>query len=169
MQYNRLLAVQYAAMWWSSYNPMFRAFPDDCTNFVSQCLWAGGMPMEVTARRDTGWWYLGPADQWSLSWAVAHSLRWYLEVSGRAERRETARELELGDVISYDWNRDFTWTHSTIVVGFDPAGEPLVAAHSLPSWGRSWRYRDSPAYTDRVQYLFSHITLPGTTNTTTSP
>jgi hypothetical protein len=167
--YDRIQAVQYAAMWWSSFNPMFRAFPDDNTNFVSQCLWAGRMPMEVTLRRDTGWWYLGPAEQWSLSWVFAHSLYGYLDLSGRGEPRETAGELELGDVISYDWNRDDIWTHNTIVVGFDPTGEPLVAAHSLPSWGRPWRYLDSPAYLEQVQYRFWHITLPQATNTTTNP
>jgi hypothetical protein len=158
--YDRSQAVQYAAMWWSSFNPMFRAFQDDCTNFISQCLWAGGMPMEVTGRRDQGWWYLGPNENWSYSWAVAHSLRWYLDVSGRGEKRESARQLELGDVISYDWDGDHTWQHNTIVVGFDPDGEPLVAAHTAAAWGRPWPYRDSPAYTPKTQYLFWHINLP---------
>ncbi|HYG58115.1 MAG TPA: amidase domain-containing protein [Symbiobacteriaceae bacterium] len=160
MPYNRLQAVQYAAFWWGGFNPLFRAFSDDCTNFISQCLLAGGMPMEVTGRRDKGWWYLGPAEQWSYSWAVAHSLRWYMETSGRAERREEARQLELGDIIAYDWDGDGNWQHNTIVVGFDLEGEPLVAAHTAAAWGRPWRYTDSPAYTSRTKYLFWHIKLP---------
>lgn len=160
MPYDRIQAVQYAALWWSGFNPHFRAFRDDCTNFISQCLWAGGMPMEYTGRRDQGWWYLGPNENWSFSWAVAHSLRWYLDVSGRGQKRESARELELGDVISYDWDGDNTWQHNTIVVGFDPQGEPLVAAHTVASWGRPWAYTDSPAYTPRTQYLFWHVELP---------
>lgn len=159
MPYDRTQAVQYAAMWWSSFNPMFRAFRDDCTNFISQCLWAGGMPMELTGRRDKGWWYLGPNENWSFSWAVAHSLRWYLDVSGRGHKRESAHQLELGDVISYDWDGDHTWQHNTIVVGYDADGEPLVAAHTAAAWGRPWRYRDSPAYTQRTEYLFWHIEL----------
>lgn len=160
MPYNRLEAVQYAALWWAGFNPQFRAFRDDCTNFISQCLLAGGMPMEVTGRRDKGWWYLGPNEQWSFSWAVAHSLCLYLQDSGRAERRSAARELELGDVIGYDWDGDGAWQHTTIVVGFDGEGEPLVAAHTAPAWGRPWRYTDSPAYTPRTKYIFLHITLP---------
>lgn len=158
--YNRTQAVQYAALWWASYNPLFRGFQDDCTSFISQCLLSGGMPMEVTDRRDKGWWYLGPNEQWSYSWAVAHSLRWYLDAPGRAEKRANARELELGDVISYDWDGDGTWQHNALVVGFDRDGEPLMAAHTVASWGRDWRYRDSPAYTDRTKYLFFHITIP---------
>ncbi|MFZ5827133.1 MAG: amidase domain-containing protein [Bacillota bacterium] len=161
MPYDRLQAVQYAAFWWSGYNPMFRAFPgEDGTNFVSQALWSGGMDMEVTNRRDKGWWYLGPNEQWSYSWTVAHSLRWYLETSGRGKKRSAASELELGDVISYDWNGDDVWDHQAIVVGFDPEGEPLMAAHSAPSWGRPWRYTDSPAYTPATKYLFWHISIP---------
>lgn len=167
MVYNRFQAVQYAALWWNGFNPLFRAFPgDDCTNFVSQCLWAGGMPMEYTGRRDRGWWYLGPDEEWSYSWTLAHSMRWYLETSGRGIPQPEARQLELGDVISYDWNGNGVWQHKTIVVGYDPFGEPLVAAHSVPSWGRPWRYTDSPAFTPRTKYLFWHITLPLQTNTT---
>lgn len=113
--------------------------------------------MEVTGRRDKGWWYAGPNEQWSYSWAVAHSFRWYMETSGRTERKAAARELDLGDVISYDFNNDGTFEHNAIVMGFDADGEPLMAAHTLPSWGRPWRYTDSPAYTPNTKYLFWHI------------
>jgi hypothetical protein len=157
MVYNRAQAVQYAARWWSGFNPLFRAFRDDCTNFISQCLLAGGWPMEVSKRRDQGWWYLGANEQWSYSWAVAHSLRWYLATSGRAELRPAARDLELGDLITYDWDGDDIWQHHAIVVGVDPAGEPLVAAHTVASWGRPWPYTDSQAYGARTKYLFWHI------------
>lgn len=160
MAYDRTQAVQYAALWWASFNPAFRTLQDDCTNFISQCLYAGGMPMEVTGRRDKGWWYQGPREQWSYSWTVAHSLRWYLSDSGRAEERSEARQLELGDILSYDWDGDGTWQHNTIVVGYDREGEPLVAAHTAASWGRPWRYTDSPAFTARTKYLFWHINLP---------
>jgi cell wall-associated NlpC family hydrolase len=157
LPYNREQAVQYAALWWSGNHPAFRRMPDNCTNFISQCLFAGGLPMEHTGRRDRGWWYAGPNEQWSFSWAVSNSFRWYLEKSGRAEQRPSATDLELGDLILYDWDSDGVWTHSTIVVGYDAAREPLVAAHTVPSWGRAWRYTDSPAYTRNTKYLFLHI------------
>jgi hypothetical protein len=159
--YQRVQALQYAALYWNGYNPLFRYFPGaDSANFVSQALWAGGMPMEVTGRRDQGWWYLGPNEQWSYSWAVVHSLRWYLEGSGRAQRHQEAKELEIGDVILYDWDGDDVWQHAVLVIGFDPAGEPLVAAHSAPAWGRPWRYTDSPQYRPNTAYMFFHVELP---------
>jgi len=36
-------AVQYAGTYWSNYNSDFPAYSSDCANFVSQCLYAGGM------------------------------------------------------------------------------------------------------------------------------
>jgi hypothetical protein len=161
LPYNRQQAVGYAASWWSGANPMFRFMrANDCTNFVSQCLWAGGMPMAVTNRRDKGWWYLGPNEQWSYPWAVSNSLRWYLDTSGRGQQRGAARDLELGDVISYDWHGGDGWDHTTIVVGFAGDREPLVAAHAAPAWERPWRYADSPSYSPRTKYLFWHIAIP---------
>lgn len=162
MPYDRTRAVTYAARWWANFNPAFRAFPEnDCTNFISQCLWAGGMPMEDTGHRGQGWWYRGPNEEWSFSWAVADSLRWFLETSGRGRRVPSARHLELGDIISYDFDGDGSYDHNAIVVGRDGSGEPLVAAHTAPSWGRAWDYTDSPAYAPgRTKYLFWQIRVP---------
>lgn len=157
MVYDGQRAAAYAARWWNGYNPRYTIMPDDCTNFISQCLLAGGLPMEVTGRRDRGWWYVGPGERWSFSWAVAHSLHWYLSASGRGALRGAARDLELGDVVNYDWDGDGVWTHTTLVVGRDGAGEPLVAAHTVPSWNRPWRYQDSRAHSRRTKYLFWHI------------
>ena len=50
-----------------------------CTNYVSQCLRAGGAPMWGYPNREKGWWIQGGT--WSLSWSTSHSLRWYLGTS----------------------------------------------------------------------------------------
>ncbi|MBR4879641.1 MAG: amidase domain-containing protein, partial [Clostridia bacterium] len=42
--YNRLAAVRYARKWALSRNPMYYNFDEtggDCTNFASQCIYAG--------------------------------------------------------------------------------------------------------------------------------
>lgn len=45
-QYNFLAAVSYAQKWANSYNPAYRNWgSNDCTNFVSQCVVAGGKYM----------------------------------------------------------------------------------------------------------------------------
>ena len=71
--YNRLKAVQYAERWWNDHNPAFKKFDVDCTNYISQCLHAGGAPMRGYPNRGKGWWMRN--NNWSFSWSVANSLR----------------------------------------------------------------------------------------------
>jgi hypothetical protein len=40
-------AKSYAEKWWNGRNQAFDSFTADCTNFVSQILWAGGKEMKV--------------------------------------------------------------------------------------------------------------------------
>jgi hypothetical protein len=161
--YNRQLAVNYANKWWDKANPNYEHMEVDCTNFVSQCLFAGGAPMNYTGRRESGWWYEGykqGRERWSFSWAVANSLQTYLQnnrIGIYAETVDSAPKLELGDIISYDWDGDSRYQHSTIVTGFDLFGEPLVNAHTNDSRNRYWDYRDSHAWTERTRYTFLHI------------
>ncbi|WP_240511911.1 amidase domain-containing protein [Paludifilum halophilum] len=157
--YKRGKAVQYAETWWNGANPRYRKFEDDCTNFISQCLHAGGVPMEFSSRRDRGWWYRGSRENWSYSWAVAHALKNYLDSGGtpRAERVDSPEKLHLGDVICYDFEGDGRWQHNTIVTAKDPAGMPLVNAHTVNSRRRYWDYRDSHAWTPQIRYRFFHI------------
>ncbi|MFE5322592.1 amidase domain-containing protein [Paenibacillus sp. NPDC056579] len=161
--YDRMKAVQYADTWWDKANPAYIEFEVDCSNFISQCLFAGGAPMHYTGKRDSGWWYKGRfngQEQWSFSWAVAHSLQHYLLANRggfRAEEVPRAEMLELGDVISYDWDGNGRYQHSTIVTAKDGNGMPLVNAHTTNSYHRYWSYRDSVAWTEHTKYKFLHI------------
>ncbi|MFC4075857.1 amidase domain-containing protein [Salinithrix halophila] len=157
--YNRMQAVQYAETWWNGANPRYRKFTDDCTNFISQCLHAGGIPMDFSRRRDSGWWYRGSRENWSYSWTVAHSLvNWLTKGrTARARQVEDPRQLTPGDVICYDWEGDGRWQHNTIVTALDPAGMPLVNAHTVNSRHRYWDYRDSHAWTPKIRYRFFRI------------
>ncbi|WP_174616154.1 amidase domain-containing protein [Virgibacillus ihumii] len=156
--YDRRAAVQYAERWWNSYNPAYRAFDVDCTNYVSQCMHAGGAPMRGAPNRGDGWWYQN--DNWSYSWAVAHSLRWYLSGSSaglKGKEMDSAGDLIPGDVICYDFQGNGRWDHNTIVVGKDAYGMPLVNAHTDNSRNRYWSYEDSRAWTPDINYKFFRI------------
>jgi hypothetical protein len=157
--YNRMRAVQYAETWWNGANPRYQKFEDDCTNFISQCIHAGGIAMDFSNRRDRGWWYRGSRENWSYSWAVAHALKVYLDKGGttRAQQVGSPQELQLGDVICYDFDGNGRWQHNTIVTAFDPMGMPLVNAHTVNSRRRYWDYRDSYAWTPQCQYRYYHI------------
>ncbi|MCM2533849.1 amidase domain-containing protein [Neobacillus pocheonensis] len=157
-QYDRLKAVQYAERWWNSYNPAYKKFEVDCTNFISQCLHVGGAPMRGYPNRGTGWWLRN--NNWSYSWAVANSLRMYLakSITGlRAKEVRSPDQLLLGDVICYDFEGDGRFNHNTIVTGKDAYGMPLVNAHTYNSRMRYWAYEDSSAYTPKIKYKFYTI------------
>lgn len=157
-RYNREAAVAYAKKWWNSANPAYPYFDVDCTNFVSQCLRAGGAPMYGYPNRSTGWWLQGGT--WSFSWSVAHSLRWFLETSKKglqAIRVMDPSQLEIGDVILYDFEGDGRIDHSTIVTSMRN-GVPYVHAHTNNSENRHYGYTDSMAHTPNTIYYFFHIT-----------
>lgn len=159
--YRRQDAVLYADRWWDDFNPEFAAFEVDCTNYISQCLFAGGAPINYTGKRDSGWWYkgyVGGKEAWSYSWAVSNALERYLGSSPDiAEPVYKPEQLELGDIILYDWDGNGAFQHSTIVTAYDAEGMPLVNAHTVPSKHRYWDYRDSYAWTENTVYSFFHI------------
>lgn len=118
--------------------------------------------MHGAPQRGQGWWYQGgrgSGAQWSYSWSVAHSLHMYL-ASGKAalpvKRVTHPAELEVGDIILYDWDGNGTWGHSVIVTGYSAHG-PLVHAHTDNSRFRLWAYRDSRGWSERTKYQFFHI------------
>lgn len=162
--YRRDLAAAYADRWWNEPNPAYENFEVNCTNYVSQCIFAGHAPMNYTGERNSGWWYKGRSggqELWSYSWAVSNALRIYLaspRSSGlRAVQVDSPAELQLGDVICYDWDGNGRYQHSTIVTAFDRTGMPLVNANTTASRHRYWDYRDSYAWTERTKYSFFHI------------
>jgi hypothetical protein len=70
---------------------------------------------------------------------------------------ESADQLQLGDVILYDWNGDYRFQHSTIVTAFDVDGMPLVNANTVASRHRYWDYKDSYAWTEKTRYRLFHL------------
>ncbi|GAB6928741.1 hypothetical protein JCM10914A_27240 [Paenibacillus sp. JCM 10914] len=162
-RYEREAAAAYADRYWETANPEFEEFDVDCTNYISQCLFAGKAPIHYTGRREAGWWYKGYVNKrewWSFSWAVSNSFAHYLNNSSsglRAEQVERPEQLMLGDVIVYDWDGDGAFQHSTVVTAFDAEGMPLVNAHTVSSRHRFWDYRDSYAWNENTKYRLYHI------------
>ncbi|MGG0738931.1 amidase domain-containing protein [Niallia taxi] len=156
--YDRRKAVQYAEKWWNSYNPAYHQFEVDCTNYISQCVRAGGAPMRGYPNRGNGWWMQN--NSWSYSWSVANAFPRYLEASKQGLKAKVVSDvsqLKLGDVICYDFEGDGKYNHTTIVTAKDGNGEPLVNAHTYNSRMRYWAYEDSTAYTPNIKYRFFSI------------
>jgi hypothetical protein len=145
--YQRERAVKYALKYALEPNTNFRFLGGqrdgggDCSNFISQCLTAGGASMIYGTAAP--WWYKGKGlktDTWSYSWTVAHSLYWCLKV--RENKKLTGLSaievydmdlLELGDIIQYE-NPKGRIYHSTIITDFTiekGAKTPLISQHSF--------------------------------------
>ena len=76
--YRRSLAVQYARRWALSRNPAYYNFDDlggDCTNFASQCIYAGSGVMNYTPIY--GWYYITANDR-TASWTGVEYLHRFL-------------------------------------------------------------------------------------------
>jgi hypothetical protein len=158
--YNRMEAVKYAEIWWDGHNKKYPLYANDCTNFISQCLYAGEFPMAGYPNMAAGWWYKN-FNSSSYSWRVANTLRWYLpgaQTGIRGIEVNDQKELSLGDIILYDFEGDGRWNHCTMVVSKDKDGDPLVNAHTQNSRKRYWSYYDSSAFTENMKYKFFHIT-----------
>lgn len=161
--YDRVRCQRYADLWWRSHNPAFVFFTyDDCTGFASQCLYAANVPMTGgPPNRTEGWWYKGATQQhqanWSYSWSTSNALHLYLTTQLGAVVESSARSLQIGDLVFYDWDGSGRFGHTTVVTDIDASGDPLVNAHTVPSYHRHYQYLDSPAWTADTRYSYVHI------------
>lgn len=136
-KYDRAAAFAYAERWALRRNPRyldFSTFGGDCSNFISQCLYAGRHEMNYTPVM--GWYYINGNDR-TASWTGVEFLYQFLTHNqGAGPRAEVVSQdvLELGDVIQLgNANRQFY--HSLLLV--TPRGSEMrVAAHSNDAWMR---------------------------------
>lgn len=134
--YDRGAAVDYARRWALSRNPAFYDFSDiggDCTNFVSQCIYAGAGVMNYT--KDTGWYYISSSDR-SPSWTGVEYLYDFLinnNSVGPYAIEVPQYEADIGDVIQLG-RADGDFYHSLLIVSTYPM--ILVASHSYDALDR---------------------------------
>lgn len=130
-EYNRQAAVEYARRWALGKNPKYYHFGGiggDCTNFISQCLLAGGAVMNYN--RYGGWFYISSSNR-SPSWTSVAFLQEFLldeNSIGPKARVCTLKELERGDLIQLRQNPTH-FNHSLIVTKIE-RGQIYVCAHS---------------------------------------
>ena len=112
----------------------FERLGGDCTNFVSQCLFAGCGVMNFAPV--FGWYYRSANDR-TASWTGVEFLYNFLTANdgaGPYAEEIPLVQLQPGDVIQLGrTGGDFY--HSLLAVGFF-GGVPLVAAHSFDAYAR---------------------------------
>ena len=149
-KYNRRSAANYAIKYAIDPNKKYKYFEfvngngGDCTNFVSQCLNAGGASMDNNKIRP--WWY--QSGKASICWGVAHSLYWYLKTNQITNRNvikglevQDMKELEIGDVVFYEnyQNKIFHAAIITSLTDIDGNKEPLISQHSYNQLNETYK------------------------------
>ncbi len=129
--YNRERAKEYAKRYAFSQNPIFGNFAEiggNCTNFVSQAIYAGTCVMNYTAVY--GWFYISLNER-SPSWTGVDFFYNFMTGNkgvGPFGEETTSDNLEIGDVIQLGNNTDGFY-HTLLIVGFEE-NDILVAAQT---------------------------------------
>lgn len=134
--YDRRAAVAYAHRWARGRNPRFYDYEHiggDCTNFASQCIYAGTGIMNFTPV--FGWYYID-ANLKSPSWTGVPYLFDFLTREqnsvGPVGENSTLEQLAIGDIVQLSFD-GLEYKHTPIVVSVREPITPehvLVAAHS---------------------------------------
>lgn len=132
LPYDRNSAVNYAKKWALKRNPAYYDFESiggDCTNFVSQCIYAGSKVMNFT--KDIGWYY-SDINNRAAAWTSVEYLYSFLTSNSGAGPfgiSVTKSQLKKGDIIQLGtFYGDFY--HSLIVSDFYNH-IPIVCAHTF--------------------------------------
>ena len=140
--YDREKATAYAKKYattpnlnpWQNYTQM----GGDCTNFVSQCLYAGGIPFDNEGKTITEKWYWYSDNHRTPSWTGADAFKAYVRANkgtGLVATEVAMEELVPGDIVQLGTREKAT--HSMIVVDVvynednpEEVVDLLVAQHS---------------------------------------
>lgn len=135
--YDRAAAVAYARRWAYGRNPAYFDFSGiggDCTNFASQCIFAGAGVMNFTPV--TGWFYRSANDR-TASWTGVDYLFRFLtsnEGAGPFGEEVPLSDIVIGDIVQLG-RETGDFYHSPVVVQVD-RGRIYVAAHSYDVYGK---------------------------------
>lgn len=136
--YDRAAALRYAEQWALRRNPDFFDFEElggDCTNFASQCLYAGSRVMNFAPL--FGWFYRSAQNR-TPSWTGVTYLFDFLTRSqpsaGPFGVEAEPAGLEVGDLVQLG-DKTGRFYHSPVVTGFSE-GQLLVSAHSFDALNR---------------------------------
>ena len=140
--YRRLRAVLYARRWALGRNPAYYDYSDlggDCTNFVSQCVYAGCGVMNYTP--DFGWYYISADDKAPAWTGVEFFYRFFTRAErspGPVARLCSVEELQVGDVVQISFDGE-SYAHTVVVVKVEKGEGPggiFIAAHTNDALNR---------------------------------
>ncbi|MFI6861927.1 amidase domain-containing protein [Streptomyces sp. NPDC050421] len=139
--YNKIVA--YANKYWKSPNKgSYRTYGNDCTNFISQAMKAGGWgivgPTDAGWRSNNAkWFYTIFVERTSYTWAGAENWYWFaVKHSKRTKILGNVYQLASSDVLQADWDRNGNINH-TMVVTKKYNGVPYLTYHTTNTHNKS--------------------------------
>ena len=140
IMYNRQKVYEYAKKWAYGRNPQYYNYDPvggDCTNFVSQCIFAGYGQMNYNL--NNGWYYINGNNK-SPSWTGVKYLYNFLVNNkdiGPKGIDNTINNLEIGDIVQLSFD-GINFYHSVIVVKKGSnENNTLISAHTFDAFEKS--------------------------------
>ena len=146
--YNRINAVNYARMWALKLNPKWgnyeaKGYGGDCTNFTSQCIYAGGIPFDFYGASDYVKWYWYSNDKRVAPWTGAKQFNYYVQYNkgyGLKAHLAGLGDMMPGDIVQLGGNYPKTY-HSMIISDYvynsnGYVEDYLICQHSTSVGGR---------------------------------
>lgn len=160
--YDRNAAVDWARAHAMEMPPQYGRIPA-CTWFVSQALWAGGLPQDGTWNATDARAHSGGTDGTLTAWAANELTGYLLDTYDTVQvpmsfTGNAVPEAVVGDVVAYDWDSDGTVDHLAFVTGIAEGQYPEVSEWGVGQWGvpgvveglgpagytsRGWTYSDN--------------------------
>lgn len=152
---------QATVAWAKAHAKASPGYPAACTWFISQALWAGGLPKTAswtsTGSHGHSWSKRpGTAAAWDVPDFVSYIMGTFPHSTLRkltfSASTNSVPEAEAGDVIVYDWSGSssvlayYYLAHAALIVGFDKNHGPRVAewgtngTHPTPYPSRFWTW-----------------------------
>ena len=135
--YDRNKAAEYAKKWALGRNPKYYDFDPvggDCTNFVSQCIYAGSGVMNYNKY---GWYYINGNNK-SASWSGVEYLHKFLTQNkevGPYGKEVNMQDAEVGDVIQLSFDGKI-FGHTLLIIEKN-INKILIATHTQDEYGRN--------------------------------
>lgn len=165
--YNPYKAIEYANKWVShnadgEYEPSGYNTSEyasnvgaDCTNYVSQCMYAGGLEMDPVGN-NSDWWYDSKQScPWSTVWFTVAPHFKYFKNKYTSYTNVTSGYIIPGNPVYYNFTTTSTdyndLKHAAICVGYDSDGYPIVNSHTQNYYHVRWNFGNTSAICSTIK------------------